>query len=65
MQTIGEVAMSSKIKDGFESLSVVGVDIGKDTFHLVGFDDNAVATTVSAAGLGTGRPFLTRSCSAM
>ena len=32
--------MSGRNKDSLESLSVVGVDIGKDTFHLVGFDDN-------------------------
>ena len=40
VQTIGEAAMGGKSTDSLESLSVVGVDIGKDTFHLVGFDDN-------------------------
>ena len=30
--------MSMKITDDLKDLAVVGVDIGKDTFHLVGFD---------------------------
>lgn len=32
--------MSTKKVDGIENLAVVGVDIGKDTFHLVGFDSD-------------------------
>ena len=31
--------MSHQRSSDLEELSVVGVDIGKDTFHLVGFDD--------------------------
>lgn len=31
--------MSMKITGDLNDLAVVGVDIGKDTFHLVGFDD--------------------------
>ena len=40
---------STKI-EGLEDLSVVGVDIGKDTFHLVGFDGggNLVLRTKSS-----------------
>jgi transposase len=37
--TRGEVAMSSKKKEiKIEALMSVGIDIGKDVFHLVGFD---------------------------
>ncbi|MCZ4274127.1 IS110 family transposase [Maritalea porphyrae] len=32
--------MTTKKVDGIENLAVVGVDIGKDTFHLVGFDSD-------------------------
>lgn len=34
----GEVAICAKKNGSFEDLAVVGVDIGKDTFHLGGFD---------------------------
>ncbi len=32
--------MSMKKVEDLSKLAVVGVDIGKDTFHLVGFDDD-------------------------
>jgi transposase len=36
----GEVAMQSKKTENIDvEIAVIGVDIGKDTFHLVGFDD--------------------------
>lgn len=34
----GEVARSAKKTGSIEDLTVVGIAIGKDTFHLVGFD---------------------------
>jgi transposase len=34
----GEATMCAKKTGSLEDLAVVGVDIGKDTFHLVGFD---------------------------
>jgi transposase len=34
----GEAAMCAKKKGSIGDLAVVGIDIGKDTFHLVGFD---------------------------
>jgi hypothetical protein len=34
----GEAAMHAKKKGSVEELAVIGIDIGKDTFHLVGFD---------------------------
>lgn len=34
----GEVAMKSKNLENIDEIAVIGVDIGKDTFHLVGFD---------------------------
>jgi transposase len=34
----GEAAMHAKKKGSTEELAVVGIDIGKETFHLVGFD---------------------------
>jgi hypothetical protein len=34
----GEAAMGAKKTGSLEDLAVVGIDIGKDTFHLVGFD---------------------------
>jgi hypothetical protein len=34
----GEAAMCAKKTGSLEDLAVVGVDIGKDRFHLVGFD---------------------------
>jgi transposase len=36
--TTGEVAMSSKKEIKIEALMSIGIDIGKDAFHLVGFD---------------------------
>ena len=30
--------MCAKKQGSLENLSIVGVDIGKDVFHLVGFD---------------------------
>lgn len=30
--------MCAKIKNDISDLTVVGIDIGKDVFHLVGFD---------------------------
>ncbi len=30
--------MCAKNTERLEDLSVVGIDIGKDTFHLIGFD---------------------------
>jgi len=30
--------MHAKKKGSVEELAVIGIDIGKDTFHLVGFD---------------------------
>lgn len=35
---IGEAEMGTKNASELSNLAVVGVDIGKDTFHLVGFD---------------------------
>ena len=35
----GEAGMSNMKVDELSDLAVVGVDIGKDIFHLVGFDD--------------------------
>jgi transposase len=34
----GEAAMHAKKKGSVEELAVIGIDIGKETFHLVGFD---------------------------
>jgi transposase len=38
IRVTGEAAMRAKKSGSLENLSVVGIDIGKDTFHLVGFD---------------------------
>jgi len=35
----GEVAIKSKNPEDIDEIAVMGADIGKDTFHLVGFDD--------------------------
>ena len=32
--------MPGKSNQTFENLTVIGIDIGKDVFHLVGFDAN-------------------------
>ncbi len=32
--------MKSKNPDDTDEIAVIGVDIGKDTFHLVGFDQS-------------------------
>jgi transposase len=34
----GEAAVHAKKKGSVEELAVIGIDIGKETFHLVGFD---------------------------
>ena len=34
----GEAVMNTRKAEDFSGLSVIGIDIGKDVFHLVGFD---------------------------
>jgi hypothetical protein len=34
----GQAAMCAKKQGSLEDLAIIGVDIGKDVFHLVGFD---------------------------
>lgn len=41
----GEAAMRVKKAGSFETLAVVGIDIGKDTFHLV----ETIAGSLSSA----------------
>ncbi|WP_417837928.1 hypothetical protein [Tritonibacter scottomollicae] len=40
--------MKSKTSENIDEIAVIGVDISKDTFHLVGFDEAGQFTALSA-----------------